>query len=427
LNKALFLVLFAVSFSGILGFQQAFGISITQGVTPQDLANALGLPVSITDVQYTGATVAQGTVMADEIGIFQGIVLSSGNTRLVPSLPGFIPTNPGTRHGLPGSSLFDTQFDLVGEATVSGTTFDAAVLQITFDVPSDVDSMGLEFVFGSSEEEIGGTTQYADVFGIFLNGELISFDDDGNPIITSADFWFNCILSGPCIGGPIEPENPTDLSFLFFKTVNVPLTPGSTGNILQIAIADGGDDPIDTAAFVGVEDSDSDGDGVRDSIDLCPGIDDNLDTDGDGILGCLDENPTLFCGQGTTQIGFECVGQQEITCGAGTILVDDECLPDDSQILVCGPKTEDIAGFCVPNIVEICAVGTTPNFDTFMCFAESMSSMIGGELLEINTVSLLVGAIGTNPIITGLVAITLAGIVGQAAWYVHKSKKSENS
>ena len=50
-------------------------------------------------------------------------------------------------------------------------------------------------------------------------------------------------------------------------------------------------------------------------------------------------------------------------------------------------------------------------------------SMIGGELLDINTVSLLVGAIGTNPVITGLVAVSIAGVVGQAVWFVHKKKK----
>ena len=57
------------------------------------------------------------------------------------------------------------------------------------------------------------------------------------------------------------------------------------------------------------------------------------------------------------------------------------------------------------------------------CFAQALSSMIGGELLEINTIPLLVGAIGVNPVITGLVGITLAGIVGQTAWFVHRRKK----
>jgi len=52
-----------------------------------------------------------------------------------------------------------------------------------------------------------------------------------------------------------------------------------------------------------------------------------------------------------------------------------------------------------------------------------MGSMIGGALLEINSVSLLVGSIGVNPVITGLVGITIAGIVGQTVWVVHRRKK----
>jgi len=48
--------------------------------------------------------------------------------------------------------------------------------------------------------------------------------------------------------------------------------------------------------------------------------------------------------------------------------------------------------------------------------------MIGGELLNINTLPLLVGAIGVNPIITGLVGITIAGVAGQAVWFVHRRK-----
>ena len=61
------------------------------------------------------------------------------------------------------------------------------------------------------------------------------------------------------------------------------------------------------------------------------------------------------------------------------------------------------------------------------CFAEALSSIVGGELLSINTIPLLLGAIGTNPIITGLVGITIAGVVGQTAWFVHRRRKSENS
>jgi hypothetical protein len=49
---------------------------------------------------------------------------------------------------------------------------------------------------------------------------------------------------------------------------------------------------------------------------------------------------------------------------------------------------------------------------------------VGGELLDINTVSLLVGAMGVNPVITALMGITIAGIVGQTVWFVHRRKKN---
>ena len=51
---------------------------------------------------------------------------------------------------------------------------------------------------------------------------------------------------------------------------------------------------------------DSDGDGVPDKDDVCPGFNDNTDTDGDFIPDGCDENPTLGCGPGTTLSGFQC-------------------------------------------------------------------------------------------------------------------------
>ena len=57
------------------------------------------------------------------------------------------------------------------------------------------------------------------------------------------------------------------------------------------------------------------------------------------------------------------------------------------------------------------------------CFAQVLNSMIGGAILDIDTTALLVASIGTNPVITGLVAVTLAGVAGQAAWFIHRRKK----
>jgi len=77
---------------------------------------------------------------------------------------------------------------------------------------------------------------------------------------------------------------------------------------------------------------------------------------------------------------------------------------------------------CIPDLSQVCGQGTIPDFDALMCFGLVMGA-VGGELLEINTVSLLVGAIGTNPVITAIVGITIAGVAGQAAWFIHKRKK----
>jgi len=58
------------------------------------------------------------------------------------------------------------------------------------------------------------------------------------------------------------------------------------------------------------------------------------------------------------------------------------------------------------------------------CF-EQVLSAIGGVLMNIDTTALLVASIGTNPVITGLVALTMAGIAGQAAWFIHRRKKKK--
>jgi hypothetical protein len=55
---------------------------------------------------------------------------------------------------------------------------------------------------------------------------------------------------------------------------------------------------------------------------------------------------------------------------------------------------------------------------------QGICDAVGGNILEIDNYALFVAAIGTNPVITGLVGITLAGIAGQALWFVHRRKNS---
>ena len=84
----------------------------------------------------------------------------------------------------------------------------------------------------------------------------------------------------------------------------------------------------------------------------------------------------------------------------------------------------DANDHCVPDFPNICSTGTMIEPTQMLtCIAQVAGSMIGGALLDINTLSLLVGAIGVNPIITGLVGITIAGVAGQAVWFIHRRKK----
>ena len=106
-------------------------------------------------------------------------------------------------------------------------------------------------------------------------------------------------------------------------------------------------------------------------------------------------------------------------CTAPVQQIQDQTLSDQ-----CQDKATLVGNHCVPDLSQVCGSGTIPQ--NLMCIAQSMGSMIGGSLLEINSVSLLVGAIGTNPIITGLVGITIAGITGQAVWFIHKTKKNNS-
>jgi hypothetical protein len=109
--------------------------NLSQGLTPTDVANALvGAGITISNVTYTGATVAAGTFSggAGTIGFDQGVILSSGciANAIGPNTSNSITCSNGT----PGDT------ELTALAGVS--TFDAAVLAFDF-VPN------ADKVFGS--------------------------------------------------------------------------------------------------------------------------------------------------------------------------------------------------------------------------------------------------------------------------------------
>jgi len=132
----------------------------------------------------------------------------------------------------------------------------------------------------------------------------------------------------------------------------------------------GGDIGItnDYEVIVGPPIEDRDGDGVANEDDNCPDDpnSDQANTDGDELGNACDENPTLFCGQGTTQQGFACVADLASVCGDGTTINNMMCVVslavggyfvgiEHSSLLI--SATQLTAAWMLPVIVSAIGIG----------------------------------------------------------------------
>ena len=128
---------------------------------------------------------------------------------------------------------------------------------------------------------------------------------------------------------------------------------------------------------------DSDNDGVADSLDACPGFDDSFDSDGDGIPdGCESDGPTISCGAGTILQGNECVVEPQTDSDFdGTPDIFDQC-PNDPNKIVPGFTG---CGNAEPTLIS-CAPGTTLNTTTNQCEADPVEiiSCGTGTILQDN-------------------------------------------
>ncbi len=187
-----------------------------------------------------GDTISPGVVPGDT-----GVILSTGEADAftsVGSQSNFF-TNRTTANSGPNN---DPQFN----ALAGRSTFDASILEIDFIPDEDVDFITMEFVFSSDEypEFVGSI--YNDVFGVWIDGEVVPLSA-GNGEIT-----INNLNES---GGPnlfninTQDQFNTEMDgFTISLSVIIPVTAEEV-NSLRIGIADVGDSSFDSNVLIAAD------------------------------------------------------------------------------------------------------------------------------------------------------------------------------
>jgi hypothetical protein len=216
-------------------------------ITPEDdgtaLANTIvGSGITISNVDYTGAAGASGTFTggnASGLGIDKGIVLSSGSAGLAQG-----PNDQSgatANNGMPGyAPLTD----------ISGfQTFDATVLKFDFEFDGGAGGdLFFNFVFGSEEylEWVG--SQFNDVFGFYVDGVNVALTPGSSDPITINTI--NATQNSSLFVDNTSGAHDTQMDG-FTTTLQIVLKGLNAGlHTMEFAIADAGDDALDSWIFI---------------------------------------------------------------------------------------------------------------------------------------------------------------------------------
>lgn len=220
-------------------------LQVTANNNAQQLLNAMllrTLPtgVTVSNPIYTGAATAAGTyINGDSVPLEvapRGIVLSTGNA--------VIPAS-NTSTGFTANNNQPGDADLQGLVGTQFNVLDAASLtfSITVDPNSPIRSGAITFQFGSEEYDEFVGSPFNDVLGGFINGgSATNFirDSAGNLVTINTGFFNIYNLAG---GLNVEFDGLTS-----GLTATFPLNPGV--NVLKLAVGDGSDRALDSAAFL---------------------------------------------------------------------------------------------------------------------------------------------------------------------------------
>jgi hypothetical protein len=245
----------------------ALGVAPYNPIDPAAiLSNAMLLPntgITVTGTTYVGANQQGGT--------FTGFDLSSGRTRLAIS-DGVILTSGSSLGALPPNQNFPDTASSLDETTSLGTagdpdltalvglgTTDANSLTLTFTTAPGIQSILFDFVFGSEEfPDFVGT--FNDAFAVYLDGQQISFDANGEPITVNNNFFQlnnSGILPPPALGGDPDVIGKTPVSLAIeydglTPTIRTqaPVDPNLASHTLKFVISDTLDTFLDSGVFI---------------------------------------------------------------------------------------------------------------------------------------------------------------------------------
>lgn len=238
LIHALYILGSAILFAFQVNAQVAVSPLSGGTVTVNDMVSQLiagSSSVTTSNATFSGANAAAGTFVGgnDALGFSSGILLSTG---LASNLIGA--AYPSTQNAQPGNSTY-----------FSGTTFDAAILSFSFIPTGDRISFRFRFI---SVESFGG--DYSDAFGIFVNGNSSSANvallPNGSPVtvtnITSDGPYFE---NGSNLGLNDYYKTPPRGSSVILQA-DAMVNPNQV-NTIAFAIADAGDNRVDSVVIVG--------------------------------------------------------------------------------------------------------------------------------------------------------------------------------
>jgi hypothetical protein len=233
-------------------------LSVTGGVSASSLiSNTLigGNCFNVSNITSSGNAASRGTFSngTTNIGIANGMVMSSGNVNVLPG-----PNNAGNANGGFNTNTSDDP-DL--STLASGNQYDLSVIE--FDFRPTANMVQFDFVFGSEEYCEYVNSQFNDVFGFFISGPGIPgtinlatlpsgtaiATNNVNHLLNTA-YYVNNNNTSPCQSIPAFNTSECQLDgWTTQLTATANLTPCATYHI-KLAIADVADGLFTSAVFM---------------------------------------------------------------------------------------------------------------------------------------------------------------------------------